>query len=358
MCFMMTLNPLCLTLACLAFWLCSFGVRGSIPTAQLCIHYFGDVRADIVPPAISKYNYNGTILCPDDWSFDVPSAIFKICPPWYGDFSTTLDVSLLLGSPGLEVDSSVDALRLDQILITNGSVPGPFENDADPAILAPYKELYDYLGPRWTINGTQAALYKSPDSNHSVQGAWVDCNEPPAKQSDIDQIFDGDYCGGYYDVHHGGCWAYQYFLFSMQRPLNFSIRFDQTGSSVKFSTRQVYPYLNVSTGPKSARETYVHFEFSGDIHRPSVTDYDFWEHAAIDYETVDANDNSIRLSEDSSGMPIFNAHADGNWIWYAAGNRTYSENGAASCIMDARKSREVVVVAAITGIFAEFFSAW
>lgn len=55
--------------------------------------------------------------------------------------------------------------------VTNGSVPGPFKNDAEPAVLALDSGCSDFRDI-WTINGTQSALYEAPDRDSSNLGVW------------------------------------------------------------------------------------------------------------------------------------------------------------------------------------------
>lgn len=293
-----------------------------IPNAySFCIKYYGTVSAEIeLPDALPTYNYNGSDRCPTSMRFPVISgATLEICPPMHStqtDGPTALGVELRLSDVAGELTDPIDNLRLAPQLVTNGSVPGPFDNNGRPAILAhdTAREQSSFV-PVWTINGTEASLIDSPKDTDHTQGVYFGCRYSKSPY----------YCGGYEDRQKpppGGCWSSQMFNFNMRNALNYTFRFSNNEASVEIWATS--PYV-LYTGEETGSETTAYISFGGNRQVPSVVDYDFWTNAESNYEieTEYAQTHAgMKLEMGANDLPVLvNDTETGQY--YAAGNGTY-----------------------------------
>ena len=282
-----------------------------------CVRYFGSIEADLQLPkeAVPQFNYNGTIRCPTDWDFPVlEGATLTLCPPFNGLYTDedkdhiAMDATLSFrGQSSQLLDRPVDALRLVNLLITNGSVPGPFTKNGKPAVLARDEAASNSVTSTWTVNGTEGAII-DPSAR---PGVYFSCGNLPESWRS------GKYCGVGQDSD-GGCFHDQQMRFNMSTPLNFSIRFSPFQASVDLSGHNPYN--------RSGFESSARIRFEGTTNLPSVVDYDFWRNSEMVYEVYQGYRNQIRLVADDKGFPVFqNLTPSGEW--YATVNQTYKVNG-------------------------------
>ena len=290
-----------------------------------CVKYYGSVSAELnLEGLVPQYNYNGTIRCPD--IFDFPSATsylagatLEICPPLsYTDDIPVLDVQLSFSDSSGVLSGPIDNLDLHGILITNGSVTEPFENGGIPALLQFDPAQSEPFLPVWTVNGTEAALTEAPTESDNSMGVYFDCDYPGSRY----------YCGGYEDIHEGGCWSRQSFYFNMRSRLNFTIRFSENEATFEIWAQQ--ELLNYE-GASTSNYTKAYLRFGGDRSLPSIVDYDFWEHSTSDYEVEQqflSTRQDLEWTADENGMPLLSNDTDSG-EWYDAGNGTFkAENSA------------------------------
>lgn len=65
-----------------------------------------------------------------------------------------------------------------------------------------------------------------------AQKVYLTCRTP--------ELETRDFCGGAYDDHQYGCWSQQYFYFSMQDRLKFTVKFTNTQAEVYLWTESEY----------------------------------------------------------------------------------------------------------------------
>lgn len=303
----------------------------SVVRTDYCITYFGRINAIVdVPDIVPKKSFDGTRTCPRTWNFpDTIGATLELCPPedyassyWFGQSdSIAMSVNLQLGGRNGTRTLPIDALSFGQLLITNGSVKGPFTNDGKPAVLEEdaaqtKKEGYPSY---WVINGTEKALIAAPnttDAPHSG-GVWFDCNNLPNKYQ---------YCGTSGDVDGvKGCWSSQHFPWDMQAPLNFTIKFHSEGATVQISAEAEATVNGTGLGSFA----HAHMDFTGDRAMPSVTDIAFWDNTANEYEAYAASrHDDMGLDPDGQGFPMFVNETKGDERFFTR-NQTFSVESAA-----------------------------
>jgi hypothetical protein len=289
---------------------------------QYCIRYFGSVKAKLELPkeAVPEFNYNGTIRCPTSWDFPtIEGATLQLCPPFNGLYTDeakdhiAMDATLSFrGQIAQQLNRPVDALRLVNLLITNGTVPGPFTKNGKPAVLARDDAASNLVTTTWTINGTEGAII-DPSTR---PGVYFSCGNLPESQRF------GAYCGVGQDSD-GGCFHDLRMVFNMSTPMNFSMRFSPSQASVDMTGRNPYN--------RSDFESFATVRFEGNTQLPSVVDYDFWRNSESVYEVYQSEQNRIRLVPDDNGFPVFqNLTSSGEW--YATANQTYKANGGARSV--------------------------
>jgi hypothetical protein len=293
---------------------------------KYCIRYFGSVRAELdVPNIIPTFNYNGTIRCPRSWRFPTVSGVtLTLCPPnEYGESwnkrTDGVAITALLslqGRTGGLLDLPIDNILLDRLLVTNGSVSGPFSNSGKPAVLAEDVErTRKGTGlPVWTINGTQSSIIGWPEKK-SKAGIYFSCTNMEEK----DKF--GNYCGVSYDDYGAGCWNNHAFSFSMQSPLNYTIRFDNHTASVEMWAENEFAPNGTSTG--SFTKVFVVFGGLRDL--PSVTNFDFWKNSEQNYEVEKSELRDFSFIADEKRMPVFVNNSDTS-VWFSTANNTFSAN--------------------------------
>ncbi|GAB1315629.1 hypothetical protein MFIFM68171_05839 [Madurella fahalii] len=297
------------------------GQEPTIKTHEYCIKFFGGVSAEVlVGEGWQGRNYNGTIRCPDSWRFpSMRGAIMTLCPvspdgPIYspGTSGLAIDAKLEFHHRSGLLSRPIDQLALQDFLVTNGSVPGPWEEGGEPAVLAPHAWDPRQNGPHWTINGTERALISAPTNSSKRNSVYLDCANLPAAQQT-------QYCGTGEDIDVGGCWSRQYFILSMQDAMNFTFRFSNYEASALIYTTMDWVYENgTNMGPSTAV-----IRFGGERELPSVVDYDFWTNSEANYEFEQANLNNMEFVPDHAGMPLFlNRTESGEW--YDTMNGTFS----------------------------------
>jgi hypothetical protein len=289
---------------------------------QYCVVYFGSVTADLTLPeqAVPDLNYNGTIPCPRSWDFAREAgATLRLCPPssalWYDEHTDGMAVEATLslrGQVAVQLDLPVDALRLRNILVTNGSTPGPFTKGGVPAVLARDAGRSSAVATTWAIQGTERALIDTGDR----PGVYFSCLHMSRDQRGA------KYCGVGQDASQGGCFTEQTFRWGLDRAnsLNFTIRFSPVEAEVVIATSNQYN--------GSAFNSTANLMFSGKTDLPGVADDDFWGNSETSYEVYADEANDILLVPDDKGMPVFQ-NMTRSAEWYAAGNQTYSTKNTA-----------------------------
>ncbi|KAK3315593.1 hypothetical protein B0H66DRAFT_565628 [Apodospora peruviana] len=296
-----------------------------VPNAySYCIKYYGSVSASIsLGEGWLGKNYNNTITCPTSWDFPtLKGATLTLCPPesnpgGKGPFyapdarGLAIDAKLEFRHVAGILEKPIDHLALTDFLITNGSVKVP---DGKPAVLAPHDWSRSYIGPQWSINGTEESIVSEPKRSGGGVSLYLDCANLSNKQRG------SDYCGTGEDEDVGGCWRSQTFVFNMQDRMNFSIGFHNFEAEATVFAGQDWVYRNGTNMGTSE----VVLTFAGRRELPSVVDYDFWINSEMNYESEkeDLNDQ-FRLEEDATGMPLFlNATQSGEW--FDTANGTFS----------------------------------
>lgn len=290
---------------------------------KYCIKYFGGMRAELDLPrgAVDK-NYNGTVTCPLSWSFPAErGATLTICPISSAYFSEpsdgiTIEVDLSFEPRGGELNRPIDGVSLRDLLITNGSVPGPFTAGGVPAVLAQDPARSTEFLPVWTINGTEQSLINDKTNKSRGEGFYLSCNN-------FDRSKLTKYCGFFQDSQEDGCWVDTTFKWTMEGPgrVNYTIRFSDSSASVEFWTRQ--EHFRTSDGSPTGFADEAYFVFGGDRDLPSVVDYDYWTNAFSDYETEKAALNDFHFQADDQGFPVF-VNRSTRAETYSARNGTYT----------------------------------
>lgn len=280
-----------------------------------CFYYYGSVSAELFIPETASPN--GTD-CPTNWRIpSIRGGSLKLCPPFRSqprEDGAVIDFTLWYGNIMGEMSFAVDGLEFSDALVTNGSFGGEVENGGEPAVLAPdpaQRISEDWrFEPRWTINGTQKALTRTPEQVPAKM-VYLTCR--------TEELETRAYCGS---GAENDCWAQQYFYFSLQDRLNFTVKFTNLQAEVYLWVESEY----MDTGAN----TVARIEFGGARQIPSVTDYEFWSHAgSLNYEYIMATEKgkNIELRSDEEGYPVFWNGSTGRW--YATRNATFSvENGA------------------------------
>jgi hypothetical protein len=290
---------------------------------QYCIKYFGAIKADLDLPrgAVNK-NYNGTITCPLDWSFPTErGATLTICPTSSNGFSEpsdgiTIDIELSFQPKTGELSRPIDGASMRDLLVTNGTVKGPFTNGGTPAILAEDPERSTQFVPVWTINGTEQSMINNKNNKTRGEGFYLSCNN-------FDRSKLTKYCGFFQDTQEDGCWVDTTFQWTMEGPgrVNYSIRFSDSTASVEFWTRQ--EHFRTSDGSPTGFFEEAYFVFGGDRNLPSVVDYDYWTNSFSDYETEKENLNDFHFQADDQRFPVF-VNKSTRAEMYSTRNGTYT----------------------------------
>lgn len=296
---------------------------------QYCIKYFGSVRAELtLPEEVLDKNYNNTIRCPTDWSFPTErGATLTLCPPssslWNDDSDgITLEAKLeFYGDRTGVLSRPLDAVTLRNLLITNGSVPGPFTNGGKPAVIVEGPARSTTYIPAWTINGTEKSMIDNPTNTSRREGFYLSCNNLSEKQRF------GQYCGFAQDEDADGCWISQTYVWSMTGPgaVNYTIRFSDVEASVEFFTRQEHFRSSDGEGTGFFDEAYV--VFGGGRALPSIVDYAYWQNSMTDYETEKAALNDFHLRADDQRFPVF-VNMSERAETYSTRNGTYTGRSA------------------------------
>jgi hypothetical protein len=295
---------------------------------NVAISYFGSITAEVfLASTVSETNYNGTITCPREWDLGtLDGAHLRLYPGVIDSYNDApypgleqggglaMRAELMAGHFSSALSYNIDGVDMSNILITNGSTPGPFMNGGTPAILAPDPEELANgpwsLVPVWTINGTQSAFVVS--SQTSPEAIYLQCDNSRHR----------GYCGYFQDTHQNGCWSRQPFLFGVdEQPSNFSIRFSNNEATFDIWVESEFN----STGVNSV----AHIVFRGDRNLPSITDYDFWEQSPLDYELAREYTNAMRLEADEENMPVFRNETSTRDWWATVNGTFYFESGAA-----------------------------
>jgi len=298
---------------------------------QYCIRYFGGISADLdLPRGAVQKNYNGSVTCPLSWSFPTErGATLTICPISSNIFSEpsdgiTLDIELSFLPRNGELSRPIDGVQLRDLLVTNGTVKGPFTNGGTPAILAEDPDRSTSLLPVWTINGTEQSMINNKNNRTRGEGFYLSCNN-------FDRSKLTKYCGFFQDSQEDGCWVSTSFVWSMEGPgrVNYTIRFSDSTASVEFWTRQ--EYFRRSDGAPTGFFEEAYFVFGGDRNLPSVVDYDYWTNAMSDYENEKADLNDFHFQADDQGFPVF-VNRSTRAESYSARNGTYQNRSWGSTI--------------------------
>lgn len=118
---------------------------------DFCIRYYGDARRILTSLTQSpNINFDGSEFRPDDWNSDLPTDVLDLCPAFPNEFDDVPEQSMhvrLFAADGYALDTTISHLALQDVLITNGSGPGPWPSDDTPAILAPHYPRYEGYDP-------------------------------------------------------------------------------------------------------------------------------------------------------------------------------------------------------------------
>ncbi|KAF3481747.1 uncharacterized protein GIQ15_04506 [Arthroderma uncinatum] len=296
-----------------------------------CFMYFGNMSAVVhVPDALPDINYNGN-KCPRTWNIDLPNpSTLRLCPPANTPTTSLENLAVDVALRVYEVNKDIwnlnpISLQIYDILVSNGSVPGPYVNGViKPAILAPNKEPSDGL-PAWTIKGTEEALFEDKkDTQYSGPNRYVELACAKVSNNDSDH-----YCASRQEGHTGeGCWRDSRIYWTTDaQNLNYTFQFDNSSAAVTLSTKAEHIYLrnNTHTGTYLTAE----IRFQGH-HILPAKDSKFWSNYSGDYQSEKEHyhDGIIRLVPDETGMPLLLNSTSGEW--YAARNGTFLKNGGAA----------------------------
>jgi hypothetical protein len=296
------------------------GRTAAIDQTRFCIRYFGSVDGTVSLPQgiIPPRNYNDTAACPVAWSFpSIEGATLELCPPstiLYGQQSDHIAIDATLSFRGQiseVITRPIDTLLVRSLLITNGSVAGPFSADGQPAVLAKDTTQPTQSTPSWTITGNEAAEI---DTQDHLAGVYLSCQNLRPEQ----QV---QYCGVFEDSQYGGCWSEYHFRFNMSNPLNYTFTFSTNGATVDLTS--LNDYNNTGQEIKAT----IHFEGTPTL--PVASDLTFWNNSEQSYDSYVEEKNAFTLVPDEKGLPLFlNKTKSGEW--YDTSNQTYSGPSARS----------------------------
>lgn len=210
--------------------------------------------------------YNGTIFCPLHWEFPaIGGAVLQICPPpeIYGEIAKPSDgiaISVSMRYGYVVRDMATTQLSLgDDVLITNGSVRGPFSFGSQPAVLV--RDLTRDIPDAWIINGTKGAIYDG-DGN----GVSCDCWSLSPEQR--------HQCCGYTALPPSiDCWSSSHIMWKSMNPVNFTVKF--TGDSTTLDIASANDYNN------TGQDILATVHFSGVAVIPAAGDAAFWNFQTI-----------------------------------------------------------------------------
>ncbi|KAB5540565.1 hypothetical protein GE09DRAFT_260267 [Coniochaeta sp. 2T2.1] len=289
---------------------------------EYCIKYFGSMSANLgLPRGAVQKNYNDTITCPTDWEFPTQrGATLRICPImssyWSEDSDgVTLDIELSFMPKTGELNRPIDGVGLRDLLVTNGTVPGPFTAGGIPATLAEDPKRSTSLLPVWTINGTEQSMINNKNNRTRGEGFLLSCNN-------FDRSKLTRYCGFSQDVEEDGCWVHTTFQLTMEGPgrANYTIRFSDFTASVEMWVRQ--EYFRRSDGAPTGFFEEAYFVFNGGRDLPSIVDYAYWTNSFTDYEQEKADLNDVHFEADDERFPVF-VNRSTRREAYSARNGTY-----------------------------------
>jgi hypothetical protein len=303
-----------------------------------CITYFGSVQGTVTLPQgpVPLRNWNGTATCPLYWSFPaLEGAIFTLCPHgstdgYWSKPSDGVAVDVTLSFRGDLTETllhSIDRLFLTNLLITNGSVAGPFTAGGRPAVLAKDAGRSTAALPAWIINGTQEAEIYAARS----EGVYFDCNNlTPAERY--------QYCGDFYDINKGGCWSSYQFQWNMTNPLNFTFEIFGNSAIIDISSANDYN----GTGQNIVAT--IHFE--GTTLLPAAGNTVFWNNSGVTFVQYQENANAFELVPDQEGLPLFlNNTKTGEW--YDSSNQTYSVRSGSDLGVRIPSGLQVLILAVV-----------
>ena len=299
--------------------------QNNIPYAagELCLRYYGSIYGFVDVNGVDGHdnsfdmNYNNTEYCQSAWTLPKQwGAVLYICPPYDVDDElngTMLQISLRYSKTS---DLPMNHLLLEDILVTDGSVPAKLQGTAttniQPAVFIDRSPKKD----RWTVNGSASALcHPTPNAD---TGVTVTClHFTPEQLGDA-------YCGvGNDQVEAGGCWTRHDMRWRQNSSLNYEIEFGEIYARAEIWAQDRYSYWR---GEPSNLSTVVTISFSGEKFVPSIGSYEFWaDNSEVTYEEeVEFAEEqlSVDLDGDAQGFPVFRALSDG--ISYISRNFTYS----------------------------------
>lgn len=290
-----------------------------IVSSDYCIRYFGSIRASVdVADAVPEYSLHNEFRCPRTWNFpSTRGAILELCPPYLlsrpAFKGQAMMASLKFGDTYL--DRPIDGLSFSNMYITNGSVPGPFANDGQPAVIVqdPGASGAARFGA-WFINGTETAFVEAPDGDDRTWVVYLNCYD----FNSTDRFCSYEYASSGVTGPISGCWVEQAFYFNMETPLNFSIWFDYWDATVDIWSESEYIANYAGTGSTSK----LTLHFRGNRPLPTVTDDEFWDNSPLTYEAVVATmHQTMEFRRDDQGFPLFWNRTNENW--YSTRNGTY-----------------------------------
>ncbi|KAK2879446.1 hypothetical protein FQN49_000881, partial [Arthroderma sp. PD_2] len=281
--------------------------------SSYCFTFEGNLTAKFdVADDYPEFNFDGSKRCPRSWDFNEQPepAVLRLCPPIdhrsiTKNTSLALDVALKATGDSLlrHFDQAIREFKLYDMLVTNGSVPGPYiEGVVNPAVLAPDKQSSNANGT-WTIKGTEQSLFEEGSFDTEDRMAWLSCERIRTEMH--------SYCGTNLDLRGQGCWQSDWVVWTPDSGnLNYTFRFDNSSAEVNISTK--HEYMN-SSNDYTGSYSHVKFSFIGSHNIPESKYY---------------SEYVIRLISDDTGMPALLNITDG--AKYFARNSTFVGDGGAS----------------------------
>lgn len=295
------------------------GSAGDFSEARgpFCINYYGTISATVtVDPEAVGVDASSMANCRSGMVWDTPStsgAVLSICgvgSSFSSSAGPALAVSLKQSTP-FENEQAISQLSFQDFLITNSSMPGPFELDRVAA------NISGSAMRGWNITGTKAAL--NPKGYSSVSLDCVRRNRPRHVHClDLDRSLRSS----------NSCFATTSLDWNDDGiPANFSFQFQNLLASADIVTMVKWRADTNGSSLNSVNSSTV-FRFRGGIELPSIVDYDFWKNTTLTYEKLKKSETQLRWVPDKMDWPVM--WNESNGAWYAVVNQTFGSSGAAN----------------------------
>lgn len=259
--------------------------------SKFCLKHSGQVLFTLdLSDNKPNFKLNGTC----DTSLLIKTATLELCPPKSGTDESDirlLDIDFRLEDSDWKIDQFAFT---NNILITNDSISGPFQNGAEPALLTPGDNPRNY-NPHWMIRGTEKSLYKAPEAGSGAE-TTIFCDTKSESNAKLRA------CTNQTDVLNG-CRFSETFEWDMQARLNFTIEYMSRTPTFKLYSELEEKDEN-GKGMGSYSNLTVKFYGDGD------------------------KDSGLEYKNDLDGMMMINNLTDGSW--YFTGNHTFSSTASST----------------------------